>query len=421
MTVPAAERVILICPDIRAGLELLAAGGPTALAAFLGKPLLDHALDGLARRGVREVLLLVSAGPEEIRQFVEGGHAWGLSLRVATESAELSPAAAAAKHAGFQAQEILTLDTLPQAPEVPLLSGPEAWHKARALLLPILAPTMIGTREVSPGIWVGLRAQVDPTAVLTAPCWIGPAARVSRRAKVRGFVEEGSIVDHDAVVEDSTLGPGTCLGAMTLLRNSLAMGSHLLNWRTGSATHLTDAFLLAPLAAAAPAPASPPARAAALAVLLLTWPVLILAAVKGGPLFRTALAARGRRLHGPPGNPVRYGEIAAFTSLWRRWPMLWNIVTGDFAWTGNPPLTPEEAAGLSGEFELRWLTAPTGIFTAPETEGSLPPWDDTAKAHAALFAGRADAAWRRRILLHGLQSLLRRPASPGPETASASL
>lgn len=414
------ERVLLICPDLRPGLELLSAGGPLALAVFLGKPLLDHALDGLARRGVKEVLLLVSAWPEEIRRFVEAGHIWGMELRVATESAELSPEAAAEKHRAFQAQEVLTLDELPQAPGVSLLSGPAEWHQARATLLPLLAPDMVGTREIRPGIWLGLRAQVDPAAALTAPCWIGPAAKVRRRARVRGFVEEGSIVDHDAVVEDSTLGPGTCLGAMTLLRESLAMGSHLLNWRTGSATRLTDAFLLAPLAMAGSAPASWPARAAALAALLLTWPVLIPAVLKGGPLFRRKLAARGG-MPGVPRSNVPYLELAAIRSLWRRWPMLWRIVTGEFAWTGNPPLSPGEAEGLSGEFELRWLNAPIGLFTAPEAEGSLPPWDDTAKAHAALFAGRADAGWRRRILAHGLQSLLSGSRSTPPETASAPL
>lgn len=415
----AVERVILICPDRRAGLEQVAAaawGGALALAVYLGKPLLDHALHGLAEQGVKQALLLVSGAPDVIRRFTENGHRWGIVLSVATESAELSQVEAEAKHPAFQAQAVLTLDSLPQAPGVPVLAGPEAWHQSRAVLLPLLVPGMIGTRELSPGVWTGLRAQVDPTAVLTAPCWIGPAVKISRSARICGFIEEGSMVDHDATVEDSTLAPGTCLGAMTLLRTSLAVGSHLVNWRTGSATHLTDAFLLAPLTISAPAQAPPPARLAALAALILTWPVLLVALVRGktsGPLFQEKLAVPSRRLgSGPPGEPVRYRELNAFAGPWRRWPMLWRIVTGDFAWTGNPPLTPAEEAELDGEFELRWLSAPTGLFTAPETEGSQPPWDDTAKAHAALFAGRADAAWRRRILLHGLKSLLR-PSGPG--------
>jgi hypothetical protein len=218
---------------------------------------------------------------------------------------------------------------------------------------------------------------------------------------------------------------------MTLLRTSLAVGSNLVNWRTGSATHLTDAFLLAPLTVSTPAPAPPLARLAALAALILTWPVLLVALARGGggPLFRTRQAVRSRQTGvsaaAGPGTPVIYRELPAFSGAWRRWPMLWKIVTGDFAWTGNPPLTPAEESELDGEFEHRWLSAPTGLFTAPETEGSQPPWDDTAKAHAALFAGRADAAWRRRILLHGLNSLLTGtpdPASPpsaapGPDTA----
>ncbi|MDB6134772.1 MAG: Nucleotidyl transferase [Verrucomicrobiales bacterium] len=417
------EKVIFICPDSRPGLERVAGDGPLALALYLGKPLLDHALDGLARRGVKEVLMLVSAWPEEIRRFLQGSHTWKLSVRVVTESVEPSPGTAAEKHAAYKAHEVLTLDFLPQAPGVPVLTSLEAWHRSRAELLPLLAPSMIGTQEISPGVWTGLRAQVDPTAVLTAPCWIGPAARVSRRARVQGFVEEGSIVDHDAVVEDSTVGPSTSLGAMTLLKTSLAMGSHLLNWRTGSVTHLTDTFLLAPLTRSPTPSSSIPGRVAALLILLCTWPaVLLLAVVRGGSLFHRALAAPTRQPAGtriaPQGNPVPYREIASFTTLWRRWPMLWNVVAGEFAWIGNPPLTPQEAGSLEGEFERRWLEAPTGLFTAPEAEGSFPPWDDTAKAHAALFAGCADAAWRRRILIHSLRMLfLGQPGIPSPASA----
>lgn len=61
------------------------------------------------------------------------------------------------------------------------------------------------------------------------------------------------------------------------------------------------------------------------------------------------------------------------------------MVTGHFSWTGNPPLSPEEAGLLEGEFERLWLQAGPGIFTAPEAEGCAAPWDDSARAHAALF------------------------------------
>ena len=60
---------------------------------------------------------------------------------------------------------------------------------------------------------------------------------------------------------------------------------------------------------------------------------------------------------------------------------------------------------MQGEFERLWLSAAPGIFTAPEAEGCAAPWDDAARAHAALFACQATSAWRSRILRHGLQHL----------------
>jgi hypothetical protein len=89
-----------------------------------------------------------------------------------------------------------------------------------------------------------------------------------------------------------------------------------------------------------------------------------------------------------------------------RWPSLWRIVTGHFAWTGNPPLTPPEAANLTGEFESLWLHTPPGLFTAPEAEGCSPPWDDAARAHAALFASSPSTAWRWKLITKGLRRFL---------------
>ena len=48
------KNVILICPDLRPALETLTGGVPLSLAIFLGKPLIEHALDGLARSGVTD-------------------------------------------------------------------------------------------------------------------------------------------------------------------------------------------------------------------------------------------------------------------------------------------------------------------------------------------------------------------------------
>lgn len=402
------KRVILVCPDLRAGLEDIAGGVPLALAIYLGKPLVEHALDGLARNGVTDVLLLASDRPSDVRAYVGDGTAWGVRIRIAPESAELSPAEAAERHTSFAPDAVLTLDSLPQAPDVPLLRDPASWHDSRAVLLPLLAPNQIGAREISPGVWCGLKARVNPSAVLHPPCWIGPNSMVGAQAVVGpcGYLESDSMVDSHATVENSTVGPRTYLGSMTHLGDSVAAGPVLVNWRNGSLARLTDAFLLSRLDPPQQALSSCSGRLLALLAMILTFPLPLVALCRRPwRIKRVAVLPAG------PGEPLRticYHEMPALPGGWKRWPMLWRVVTGHFAWTGNPPLTPQEADELDSEFERLWLRAGPGIFTAPEAEGCVAPWDDAARAHAALFACQPTATWKRKILLHGVKRLFKR-------------
>lgn len=399
------KRVVLICPDQRPVLEELTSGVPLALAVYLGKPLIDHALDGFARKGVTDVLLLVSDRPSEVRSYVGDGSAWGVQIHISPESIELSPADAAVRHASFKHDAVLTLDSLPQAPDVPIIRNAETWHQSRIQLLPLLAGKQIGTREVSPGIWCGMKSRVNGSAVLQSPCWIGPNTMVGAHAVIgpHGYIESDSVIDAYATVENSTVGPRTYLGSMTHLGGSVASGPVLVNWRNASLTLLTDAFLLSRLDPPQEALSSPIGRLMALLVLVLTSPLLLIA------LFRRPWRIeRDAVLPSGPGEPVRtvsYHEMPGLPGSLRRWPRLWRVVTGHFTWIGNPPLTPDEAGLLDSEFERLWLQAGPGVFTAPEAEGSVAPWDDAARAHAALFACQPTAPWKRKILTQGLKKL----------------
>lgn len=399
------KRVILICPDQRPSLEDLTGGVPLALAIYLGKPLIDHALDGLARKGVTDVLILVSDRPSEVRAYAGSGSAWGVQVRISPESLELSPADAAVRHASFMPDAVLTLDSLPQAPNVPIIQNAKTWHHSRAQLLPLLAVNLIGAREISPGIWCGMKTRVSGSAVLNAPCWIGPNTMVGAQAVVGplAYIESDSVIDAHATVENSTVSTRTYLGNMTHLGDSIAAGPVLVNWRNGSLTLLTDAFLLSRLDPPQEALSSPVGRLLALLVMILSFPLLLIALFsRPWSIKREAVLPSG------PGEPVRtvtYYEMPGLPGSLRRWPSLWRVVTGHFAWIGNPPLTPEEAGLLEAEFERLWLQAGPGIFTAPEAEGCVAPWDDGARAHAALFACQPTAAWKRKILGQGLKNL----------------
>jgi hypothetical protein len=153
--------------------------------------------------------------------------------------------------------------------------------------------------------------------------------------------------------------------------------------------------------------------------MVFTSPVAIVAAalslLRGRPVTESrqaVLELAGE--HGGRPRTVKFKEFSGINGAWRRWPRLWKVVRREFAWVGNPPLEPDEAARLAGEWERRWLDMPPGVFTAPECEGCSPPWDDEARAHAVHFASLPTPRWRRRILGAGLRSLCR--ISPGATT-----
>lgn len=400
------KRVILICADQRPEFEDLSCGVPLALAIYLGKPLIEHALDALALESVSDVLLLVSDRPSDVRAYVGSGSAWGMRIRISPEASEFSPDEAVRRHAAFLHDAVLTLESLPQFPDMPVLRDSAAWHRSRATLLPLLAPGQIGVREISPGVWCGMKCRISPNAVLHPPCWIGHNCKIGSFAVIGpdAFIENDSVIDNHATVESSTVAPRTYLGSMTHLKDSVASGPVLANWRNKSTTRLVDGFLLSRLDPPREALSSLVGRVFALFVMILTSPIALIALFHR-PWIVHKLAVRPR-MAGEADRSFHYQELPGLPGNLKRWPILWRIVTGDFAWVGNPPLAPEEASDLKSEFDQLWLQAGPALFTAPEAEGCTPPWDEAARAHAALYACQPTTAWKRKILASGLKNLL---------------
>ena len=230
--------VLLNCAVNTAAVPVLDRRRPAVLAPFLGESVLVHALAGLAAAGTRRVCLLPADRAEEFRPFVGRGNPWGLEIQLAPAGGPPPPEFATAR--------AVLLDRLPQLPDQPLWESYPGWFAAQQALLPTVARQRVGMREVSPGVFVGLRSQVAADAQLLAPCWIGANVFVGPSAIIgpAAIVEDGSYVDAGAEISGSLLGPGTYAGSFTEIRGSFAAGSELLNLASGSVTEVTDRFLL---------------------------------------------------------------------------------------------------------------------------------------------------------------------------------
>jgi anti-anti-sigma factor len=246
-------KALLICPDCRPAVALLAEKVPLAVAPLLGRCLAEYWIEHLAGLGATEIAVAASDRVADIEEKVGDGTRWGLSISVTEEDGELSPEEALERcRCSSEAPPdlVVRMDHLPGLPGFPLLESYAAWFAGLLAWMPkAQAIDRIGQCEIQPGVWVGLRAHIDPSARLLAPCWIGNYVSVSRDAVIGpgAILEDGAVVGAGAVVAHSVVGPATFVGAQTRVEGSLAHRDTLIGWALGSCLRVPDAFWLCSL------------------------------------------------------------------------------------------------------------------------------------------------------------------------------
>lgn len=100
--------------------------------------------------------------------------------------------------------------------------------------------------EIKPGIWVCGGAQIEHSARLVAPAFIGENVQISDECLItRGSnVERNSHVDFGTAVEDSSILPNSYVGIGLDLAHSIVDGSNLLNLRYKVNLEITDSAVM---------------------------------------------------------------------------------------------------------------------------------------------------------------------------------
>ncbi len=418
-------KAFLICPCDRPGAAFFSRHTPLALTPLLGRSALDRALAELAQLGFKTVRILTADSPAEIRNSLDENNLWGLQIEVmpvpneeASKETIMRLGTHIKKTDYSGAVVVKTLNSWPGENGAELWKSGEGWLKELLNRIDEAGRDSVGMREAAPGVWVSTKARISPTANLIGPCWIGKNAWICPDAVVGPgvIVEEDACVDEHAEISESFIGPQTYVGAWTEVRKSLVWGKSLMNWETGSFTEVPDAFLLGDLSASLrrkPA-CTVLGRMAALATLVATSPVALYAWLRASyDGLPTVITHRGVR------TPLT-GDLAfAHTLVWhefngvrgflRRWPELWNIVRGDFAWVGNRPLTRERAGELSTDYERLWMNVAPGLVSMADAEGhDGEPYGDIARAHAAFYSAHASSRLNASLFLQAARRILNR-------------
>jgi NDP-sugar pyrophosphorylase family protein len=246
---------VLICPSERSTVPFFSKGLPLIGVPLLGQTLLEYWMSALAIRGVSKVLVLANENSERALEIVGRGERWGVEAEVVAESRELTPAEALLKYASeidasAAAEAIVVLDHFPGMADQPLFDTYQDWFTALRLWMPFaMTIDRVGAHERRPGVWVGSHSHISLQAQLHAPCWIGQHVFIGEGANVGpgSVVEDGCFVEPRAELAECWVGPDTFVGQFARIKSSLAWGSTLLNWQTGSAAEVADQFLLCAL------------------------------------------------------------------------------------------------------------------------------------------------------------------------------
>lgn len=404
-------KALLICPGIRPAVAALSRRLPLACHPVAGTTLLEAWLEHLSILGATEVLVLATDRPERVRQIAGDGARWGLQVTVFPELRERTLQEAVAKYRAGEdgawldsPHDVTLMDHFPGHPDRSILTGyPEWWGAVRSWVEQSVDLLPAGLREVRTGVFVGARARIHPTATLIAPCWVGNDVRISAGAVVGpdAIIEDRSSVGRGCRVADSQVGPETLLGPQLQVEGSIAWGSRLTRISTGSSMEVPDPFLMQPLMREPNPDAAGNlfGRLMALVLILATAPLSIWAIFSAKLRGRPALTARvGVRYRdseaGAGGDFVTYvyAEFTAFNGLLKRLPQLWNVARGEFAWVGNRPLSPGQAAELTTDFERLWLRGAAGLVSLGDARGVPENITDESRAHASFYA--VNSSWR---------------------------
>lgn len=249
-------KTCLICPSERPSVAALAQAAPLSSFPILGKNLLEYWLEHLAGLGAKQVHVLTADRPELMRHLTGDGARWGLKLEVVEEAWELSPALAREKFSVNETDwlpephDMILMNHFPGRPQYPLFGSYESWFSAVMAWLPQAAIlNRIGVRELRPGIWIGMRTRISETAQLQAPCWIGDGVRIGPRSVIgpNTILENHVLVESDCEISNAMVGPETLVGKFTGLKDSLAWGGTMVDWKNGSLARVPDPFLMCAL------------------------------------------------------------------------------------------------------------------------------------------------------------------------------
>ncbi|NNJ11063.1 nucleotidyl transferase [Chloroflexales bacterium ZM16-3] len=246
----------------------------------------------------------------------------------------------------------------------------------------------LSSRQIVPGVWVGLNHSIHPSVKIAAPVYIGENSYIGREVEIGAGTVIGSnvVIDDEATVSGSTIMSDTYVGQLLKVEGRIVTEKSISEPESGETTEVLDPFLLSRagtqnegpnqfartlntvVAVALIAISSPP--------MILFWIIALISSV-GRPIARKSRL--GQRITNADGSPGLYTfDLLNFQTRRRnggylpggRWmehwefnrlPELFNVLRGDMDLVGVKPLRPEDADHLNEEWHQKRHDARAGM------------------------------------------------------------
>ncbi len=238
-----------------------------------------------------------------------------------------------------------------------------AFHRANLDILAGRTPGLkVAGRTVAVGLFAGRKASVFPKSLKQGVAYVGANSRVDSEAELLGEVVIGDdvVIDRAATIRDSVILPRTYVGELVEIRNAIVANNHLMRVDTGAVLAISEAFLLGSLEATGTrARVSHLDRMVGVLLLIFSlplWPIAAAAAALSGrkPLMVSRECVGNRTLF--PGQEAGARRFKA--TYWntaipvlRHLPGLLAVIQGDLRLVGVSPLTPEQNADRSEDWQ----------------------------------------------------------------------
>ena len=276
-------------------------------------------------------------------------------------------------------------------------------------------------RHTALGLTQGRNSKVSSRSLKVGIAFVGGGSEVHPTVELNHevVISDQVIIDRFAKLTDTVVLPNTYVGELVNLSHSIARGSDLIRVDINTHIHVTDAFLLADLRQTTLGNGLSPLlnRLGGLLLLVFSlplWPLAVLASSReknSGRLLGSSRLRGNRIVLTEFGERCRTEftawEWATSRPLLRALPRILAVVSGDLRLFGVEPVTQQQAAQRTEEWELFTDGAPAGLIGPTQLRHSKNTPEEERLLTDAYYVGQHDRGKNWLYLWEGLISLFR--------------